>query len=122
MEAKKTEQVEASSSPTTSVEDPESQLAIHVDRTVPPPSQDDIEDRTGEPGCNELCLRIVAFTTGLVTVPLSMVVVTAFYILPCVPPPWVDNDYFMAFSGGTLAGFVLVVIALIVLRGIQAFN
>lgn len=122
MEPKKTEQGEASSSPTTSIEDPESQVAIHVDRTMAPASQDDMEEQSHEHGCNELCLRIIAFTTGLVTIPLSMIVVTAFYVLPCVPPPWVDNGYFMAFSGGSLAGFVLVVIALIVLRGIQAFN
>lgn len=122
MEPKKTEQGEASSSSTTSVEDSESQVAVYVDRTVTLPSQSNTDEDTNEQGCNEVCLRIVAFITGLVTVPVSMIVVTSFYVLPCVPRPWVDNVFFVALSGGSLSGFVLVVIALIVLRGIEAFN
>lgn len=81
----------------------------------------DGDEGGGESICRIISL-ILAFLLGLLTVPLSIIIIVSLWIFPCLPDEWRENSFTFAATIGSVCGFFLIGILLIVVQGISAFS
>lgn len=65
---------------------------------------------------------ILAFLLGMLTVPVSLIVIVSLWIFPCLPDEWRENSFTFAATIGSVCGFFVFGILLVVMQGISAFN
>lgn len=66
-----------------------------------------------------MCLFVFGACVGTFTVPISILVVMSFCILPCVREDWKDNWFFSGMILDSGIGFVLAFALILVLKGLE---
>ena len=99
-----------------------------IDRDVPnlfPVRQDEAdEDVSGRcPGCScKITVAFWGFLFSLLTIPVSLVVVSSIHVVPCIPERVIESDFVIGMDYGAAVGFVLMIVTILVLRGIESFS
>ena len=89
------------------------------------PRRDSTDQEDSGPclGCSCKCtVAFWGFLFSLLTIPVSLVVVSSIHVLPCIPERVTESDFVIGMNYGAMVGFVLMIVTILVLRGIESFS